>query len=182
MNNMASRERHTSGRLVKGIYIKPENYAREKLDRTCGVCMDVIHTKQPVSDRVFAILPNCNHCFCVRCIQAWRKQSRVFASRVTKGCPECRTVSFYYIPSNCWVDDQTEKQTLCILYKRLLAEIPCRYFFSGGCSFGRKCFYKHGEGSPRNKPPSAVALFYIVGDTRVNVAMQPGLWTSLMWH
>lgn len=177
---MALQERDSSGRFERGIYTRSHNYVRGDADKTCGVCMDVVLGKQPVSERLFAILPNCNHCFCVSCIRTWRKQYSMFDNRVTKGCPECRTVSFYYIPSNCWVEDQAEKKTICLAYKRLMSEIPCRYFLGSGCSFGRKCFYKHSNVSPRDGNSVVLALVYLPGAwSPTGPVVQHGLWTSL---
>lgn len=157
---------------------KPE-YTREDLNRTCGICLDVVLSKQPASQRLFAILPNCNHCFCVSCIRTWRNQSR-FANRVTRGCPECRSVSLYYVTSNRWIADQDDKNNLCLSYKRCMAEIPCKYFLRGGCAFGRKCFYKHDGGSPEYA--SWLTLTGI--NSMCCVSTQQGLWwwPCLTWY
>lgn len=179
---MASHEKHDSGHCDNGIRTKSESYTREDLNRTCGVCLDVVLRKQPVSQRLFAILPNCNHCFCVACIRTWRKQSSVFSNGVTKGCPECRTVSFYYVPSNCWIEDQADKNTLCLSYKRVMAEIPCRYFLGRGCVFGRKCFYKHSRGSPEYESWFAWAPTNIMYLYCAFIQQGLWLWPCLTWH
>lgn len=144
------------GRFSEGMYVKSEHHVHESLARTCGVCMDVILTKQNPSERVFAILPNCQHCFCLHCIRTWRRKTDVVSYNAAKGCPECRTVSFYFIPSKCWVTDQDEKNEIISLYKTsILSKITCKYFLKGNCVFGPDCFYKHRAGSPNNRP-----LFY----------------------
>lgn len=103
----------------------------KSLARTCGVCMDVILTKQML------------------------RKTDVVSYNAAKGCPECRTVSFYFIPSKCWVTDQDEKNEIISLYKTsILSKITCKYFLKGNCVFGPDCFYKHSAGSP-NRP-----LFY----------------------
>lgn len=61
-------------------------------DRTCGICFDTIMAKPIPKDQLFAIFPNCTHCFCFSCIRKWRR-SREFESDVSKACPECRQVS-----------------------------------------------------------------------------------------
>lgn len=117
------------GRFSEGMYVKSEHHVHESLARTCGVCMDVILTKQNPSERVFAILPNCQHCFCLHCIQTWRRKTDVVSYNGAKGCPECRTVSFYFIPSKCWVTDQDEKNEIISLYKTsILSKITCKIF------------------------------------------------------
>lgn len=151
---------------------KPETL--EDMNRTCGICLDVVLSK-PASQRLFAILPNCNHCFCVSCIRTWRKQR--FANRVTRGCPECRTVSLYYVICNRWIADQEEKNNLCLSYKRQMAEIPCKYFLGGGCAFGRKCFYKHDGGTPEYT--CLVTLINMAVPTQQGLWWWPCLW---YWH
>lgn len=175
---------YDGGHCERGMESHSDDYVHDDVAKTCGVCMDVVLSKQPASKRLFAILPNCNHCFCVECIRTWRKQSHVFANGVTKGCPVCRTVSLYYVPSDRWIEDQAEKHTVCLSHKRVMAEIPCKYFFGSGCVFGPKCFYKHSTSSsdyfpgrsPWNKSRSTWAP---INSTRLNGAfMQQGLWPS----
>uniref|UniRef100_A0A8C6P4S7 RING-type domain-containing protein n=1 Tax=Nothobranchius furzeri TaxID=105023 RepID=A0A8C6P4S7_NOTFU len=86
--------------------------------------------------RVFAILPNCNHCFCLSCIRMWRRFKRDFPNITLKSCPLCRTVSYYFIPSTCWVEDAEKKRVLRRRYTDMLANtIPC-------------CLYHHTNNSP----------------------------------
>uniref|UniRef100_A0A1I7WMF5 RING-type E3 ubiquitin transferase n=1 Tax=Heterorhabditis bacteriophora TaxID=37862 RepID=A0A1I7WMF5_HETBA len=60
---------------------------------------------------------------------------------------ECRQHSDFVIPSNFWVEDGIEKQTLIEAYRRNTAEKQCKYYKTGltgeQCPFGNKCFYKH---------------------------------------
>ena len=40
--------------------------------KDCGICMEEVINKNPVAERRFGILSNCNHCFCLECIRKWR--------------------------------------------------------------------------------------------------------------
>lgn len=52
-------------------------------DMVCGICMDKISEKTLPEERLFGILPNCTHAYCVGCIRKWRK-SRDFQNAVIK--------------------------------------------------------------------------------------------------
>ncbi|XP_073431678.1 uncharacterized protein [Dendrobates tinctorius] len=99
---------------LKTLHSKRENsgiqYERSK-DVVCGICMDKVYDKQIVQDRVFGILPNCSHAYCVGCIKRWRK-TRDFQHEVIKGCPQCRVKSSYFIPHRYWIEDTDEKVQL----------------------------------------------------------------------
>ncbi|XP_069094888.1 E3 ubiquitin-protein ligase makorin-1-like [Pleurodeles waltl] len=77
----------------------------------CGICMDKVYEKTLPHERLFGILPKCNHAYCVGCIRKWRK-CRDFQSEVIKGCPQCRIKSSYFIPHKYWISDATEKEKL----------------------------------------------------------------------
>ncbi|XP_032865439.1 probable E3 ubiquitin-protein ligase makorin-1 isoform X2 [Tyto alba] len=49
----------------------------------CGICMDRVYEKLLPEERLFGILPNCSHAYCVGCIRKWRR-SRDFQSTVIK--------------------------------------------------------------------------------------------------
>lgn len=49
----------------------------------CGICMDRVYEKPLPEERLFGILPNCSHAYCVGCIRKWRR-SRDFQSTVIK--------------------------------------------------------------------------------------------------
>lgn len=49
----------------------------------CGICMDRVYEKALPEERLFGILPNCSHAYCVGCIRRWRR-SRDFQSTVIK--------------------------------------------------------------------------------------------------
>uniref|UniRef100_A0A803TDE3 RING-type E3 ubiquitin transferase n=1 Tax=Anolis carolinensis TaxID=28377 RepID=A0A803TDE3_ANOCA len=85
-------------------------------DVVCGICMDKISQKALPEERLFGILPNCTHAYCVGCIRKWRK-SRDFHSTVIKGCPECRVTSTYFIPNKYWVFESEEKEKLIETFK-----------------------------------------------------------------
>uniref|UniRef100_A0A8B9DGF9 RING-type E3 ubiquitin transferase n=1 Tax=Anser cygnoides TaxID=8845 RepID=A0A8B9DGF9_ANSCY len=49
----------------------------------CGICMERVYEKALPEERLFGILPNCGHAFCLGCIRTWRR-SRDFQSTVIK--------------------------------------------------------------------------------------------------
>ncbi|XP_077155678.1 putative E3 ubiquitin-protein ligase makorin-1 isoform X1 [Ranitomeya variabilis] len=118
-------------------------YERSK-DVVCGICMDKVYDKQMVQDRVFGILPNCSHAYCVGCIKRWRK-TRDFQHEVIKGCPQCRVKSSYFIPHRYWIEDSDEKIQLIEDFKAKTGKIRCRFFLrsNGYCPFKSECIYRH---------------------------------------
>lgn len=135
-------------------------------DKSCGICMDVIMEKEPLSERRFGILEKCNHIFCLACIRKWRKVKSFESSApmdsgldpvVTRACPECRVASDFITPSQFWVDTEEEKGKLISDYKVALSKKPCKYFKQGKgtCPFGGACFYLHAkpDGTKVDLPP-----------------------------
>ncbi|XP_046405218.1 probable E3 ubiquitin-protein ligase makorin-1 [Ischnura elegans] len=112
-------------------------------DKTCGICFEVIMEKA-LRDQKFGILPNCNHCFCLKCIRQWR-QAKNFDSKLIRACPVCRESSDFVCPSTYWVDNKEDKEKLIVDYKDALSSKDCKYFLQGRgkCPFGNKCFYLH---------------------------------------
>nr|XP_003220430.1 PREDICTED: probable E3 ubiquitin-protein ligase makorin-1 [Anolis carolinensis] len=123
-------------------------------DVVCGICMDKISQKALPEERLFGILPNCTHAYCVGCIRKWRK-SRDFHSTVIKGCPECRVTSTYFIPNKYWVFESEEKEKLIETFKARTSKIRCKFFVRGNghCPFKSECIYLHEL--PRGQVPTA---------------------------
>ncbi|XP_060629068.2 probable E3 ubiquitin-protein ligase makorin-1 [Anolis sagrei] len=123
-------------------------------DVVCGICMDKISQKALPEERLFGILPNCTHAYCVGCIRKWRK-SRDFHSTVIKGCPECRVTSTYFIPNKYWVFESEEKEKLIETFKARTSKIRCKFFVRGNghCPFKSECIYLHEL--PRGQLPTA---------------------------
>ncbi|XP_063810997.1 probable E3 ubiquitin-protein ligase makorin-1 isoform X2 [Pseudophryne corroboree] len=132
---------------VKALYSKKEDsdtlYERSR-DVACGICMDKVYDKQLAEERIFGILPNCNHAYCVGCIKRWRK-TRDFQNAVVKGCPQCRIKSSYFIPHKYWIGDAAEKLELIENFKAKTGKIRCRFFLRGNghCPFKSECIYLH---------------------------------------
>ncbi|KAF8788261.1 E3 ubiquitin-protein ligase makorin-1 like protein [Argiope bruennichi] len=138
---------------------------QRSINKTCGICMDVIMEKEPVSERRFGILENCYHIFCVSCIRKWRQVKNFDGTqldsdinpKVTRSCPECRVPSDFVTPSLFWVDTEDEKRKLITDYKGALSKKPCKYFKKGEgtCPFGGACFYLHAkpDGTVVKLPP-----------------------------
>lgn len=110
----------------------------------CGICLEVVRSKEIPSEQRFGILTDCNHAFCLSCIRRWRNTS-LSTNKVVRTCPICRVPSAFVTPSEIWVEDPGEKKKLIGGYKAALKEKPCRYFAqgTGTCPFGSSCFYKH---------------------------------------
>ncbi|XP_057895666.1 probable E3 ubiquitin-protein ligase makorin-1 [Melospiza georgiana] len=108
----------------------------------CGICMDRVYEKALPEQRLFGILPNCSHAYCLGCIRRWRR-SRAFQSTVIKACPECRIPSNYYIPHKYWVSDVAEKEKLISSFKARTGKIRCKFFLRGYCPFRSECIYLH---------------------------------------
>lgn len=113
-------------------------------EKTCGICMDKIWEKPELGDRMFGILPNCNHSFCLKCVITWRK-TRDLGPDVVRTCPQCRVRSGFYIPNKYWVEGQ-EKETLIAAFKKKYSNRMCGYFLRHGrCPFKSDCLYHHGK-------------------------------------
>lgn len=113
-------------------------------DKVCGICMEVVTEKKPVTFSRFGILDKCNHIFCVDCIRRWRG-NKSLEVRTIRSCPQCRVSSDFVVPSKYWVEDKEDKEKLIQEYKTALKVKPCKYFNEGAgeCPFGSSCFYKH---------------------------------------
>nr|XP_009670165.1 PREDICTED: probable E3 ubiquitin-protein ligase makorin-1 [Struthio camelus australis] len=110
----------------------------------CGICMDRVYEKALPEERLFGILPNCGHAYCLGCIRKWRR-SRDFQTAVIKACPECRVTSSYYIPHKYWVSEADEKEKLIETFKARTGKIRCKFFVRshGHCPFKSDCIYLH---------------------------------------
>lgn len=129
---------------------------QRSMDKTCGICMDIVLEKEPISERRFGILEKCNHVYCLTCIRKWRRSRQFENSQhidnaldpvVTRACPECRIASDFITPSVYFVDNEEEKTKLITEYKKALSKKPCKYFKQGEgtCPFGGACFYLHAK-------------------------------------
>ncbi|NWX91875.1 MKRN1 ligase, partial [Nothoprocta pentlandii] len=106
--------------------------------------MERVYEKALPEERLFGILPNCGHAFCLACIRQWRR-SRDFEASVIKACPECRVTSSYYIPHKYWVSEAEEKEKLIETFKARTGKIRCKFFVRnrGHCPFKSDCIYLH---------------------------------------
>ena len=46
----------------------------ENRKKVCGICMDVVLDKERIGERMFGILSDCTHVFCLKCLREWRCQ------------------------------------------------------------------------------------------------------------
>ncbi|NXN10893.1 MKRN1 ligase, partial [Indicator maculatus] len=114
--------------------------------------MDRVYEKPLPEERLFGILPDCSHTYCVGCSCKWRR-SRDFQSAVIKACPECRITSSYCIPHKYWISDVGEKGKLIQTFKARMGKIRCKFFVQnrGRCPFKSDCIYLHEL--PAGRPP-----------------------------
>nr|XP_061802748.1 E3 ubiquitin-protein ligase makorin-1-like [Nerophis lumbriciformis] len=117
-------------------------------DVICGICMDKVYEKIDRRNRVFGILPNCTHAFCLECIMTWRK-TRNLGSDVVKTCPQCRVRSAFYVPSKYWVEGQA-KERLIADFKEKFSKRSCSYYAQYKyCPFEADCLYRHVRSARR---------------------------------
>uniref|UniRef100_A0A8B9DGB8 RING-type E3 ubiquitin transferase n=1 Tax=Anser cygnoides TaxID=8845 RepID=A0A8B9DGB8_ANSCY len=136
----------------------------------CGICMERVYEKALPEERLFGILPNCGHAFCLGCIRTWRR-SRDFQSTVIKACPECRVTSSYYIPHKYWVSDAGEKEQLIESFKPCVQPgFECNWN-RGRCPFRSDCIYLHElpGGRPPRRSLQRPGVRAVSGETRPGV-------------
>ncbi|CAC21381.1 143R protein [Yaba-like disease virus] len=72
-------------KCVSSVLLEYEDLYKRSKDKECGICMEKVYNKN-VKNIYFGVLPNCNHGFCIKCIDTWKKEK--------KTCPLCRTPFF----------------------------------------------------------------------------------------
>lgn len=85
----------------------------------CSVCLDRVLSKPTPAERKFAVLPECDHPFCISCIRNWRNGSPA-SGMALRACPICRKTSHFVIPSLVWYYSKEEKQKIIDNYKARL--------------------------------------------------------------
>uniref|UniRef100_A0A914LY55 RING-type E3 ubiquitin transferase n=1 Tax=Meloidogyne incognita TaxID=6306 RepID=A0A914LY55_MELIC len=134
-------------------------------DKQCGICMELIAEK----DLRFAILQNCNHCFCLECIRKWRKQhnnmEQEVEAKTVRACPECRVHSDYVIPSKTWIEDKDEKEKLIKIFhdntKKGFRKYVCELFFKINVGLTKLFDLKYGYTWPQKYSDSRPWEFFI---------------------
>ncbi|XP_028925284.1 probable E3 ubiquitin-protein ligase makorin-1 isoform X2 [Ornithorhynchus anatinus] len=157
----------------------------------CGICMERVLGKLRPEERLFGILPNCPHPFCLSCIRAWRRRRGDFPASVVKSCPQCRVHSSYLIPHDQWVEETSEKELLVQSFTARTRLIPCKFFLRGRgrCPFDATCIYLHqprppgarprSRGSPPWSPPPALEP---PGPDENSLLDQCTVALALLWH
>ncbi|KAG9284281.1 hypothetical protein G9A89_002091 [Geosiphon pyriformis] len=125
---------------------KEANFSKEKAkeaensENACSICFDIPTT--------YGLLESCDHTFCLECIRKWRK-SEIDSDgglEITKGCPMCRKISYYVVPSSRYACTGSGKESIINGYKEHVGQIPCKYFAKKKtCPFGDMCFFKHAN-------------------------------------
>lgn len=144
-NDEKQRSDHRSECLAHHEDEMKRAFAAQRSDGVvCSICLDVVKEKSDMTERMFGLLENCDHAFCLSCIRNWRSSSHQ-DKIVVRSCPICRVSSWFVTPSEFWVSDAEEKKTIIDNYKNYLSTKSCRNFDQGRgeCRFGSSCFYKH---------------------------------------
>jgi E3 ubiquitin-protein ligase makorin len=104
--------------------------------KECGICMENVYDKP---DARFGLLSthgttkaleakgvltrwwrcgyiDCEHCFCLECIRRWRTQVAVHTD-AAHGCPQCRVVTHFIVPSAQWLANGDDKAAVLQAYK-----------------------------------------------------------------
>jgi E3 ubiquitin-protein ligase makorin len=116
----------------------------------CSICLENVVS---VPGGRFGLLTNCNHAFCLPCLQQWRARIDI-PQETARSCPICRTISYFVIPCDRFIVDKGRKAFVNKQLQQGLSQIPCRHFNfgKGTCPFGTSCFYAHilenGERAP----------------------------------
>ncbi|XP_074167285.1 putative E3 ubiquitin-protein ligase makorin-1 isoform X2 [Sminthopsis crassicaudata] len=132
----------------QNVYRFPGTQTPELMENTqdvvCGICMEKVWDKPP-ADSFFAILPNCSHAYCVKCLRTWRQSWGDYPKNIIKACPECRVHSNYFVPYKFWVSKGPEKEQLIKNFKDRTSQIHCKFFIQrkGRCPFKSDCIYQH---------------------------------------
>lgn len=131
----AAAHEHACSRVAQR---KEELAASERA--VCGICWD---RPSESGTKLFGLLENCTHSFCLACIREWRSSE----CSARRACPVCRKESFLVIPCETLESDPVVKKHVVDVYKRTLANIPCKYFAygSGDCPFQDNCLYAHNN-------------------------------------
>jgi Zinc finger, C3HC4 type (RING finger)/Zinc finger C-x8-C-x5-C-x3-H type (and similar)/RNA-binding, Nab2-type zinc finger len=128
-----------------------ERNAAKSID--CSICLENVVS---IPGRRFGLLTNCNHAFCLPCLQQWRARIDI-PQQTARSCPICRTLSYFVIPCDRFIVDKGRKAYVNKQLQQGLSQIPCRHFNfgKGTCPFGTSCFYAHilenGERAPMVK-------------------------------
>ncbi|KAJ1621654.1 hypothetical protein T492DRAFT_1068145 [Pavlovales sp. CCMP2436] len=132
-------------------------------EATCAVCLERVLAR----GRLFGLLPECTHCVCLPCIREWRSSETVDSS-AARGCPVCRVVSPYVVPSKLFVEKGARKEQIRGAYLSALSGKPCKHFDRGRgtCPFGSSCFYSHSDANGRTVEPAAPRVAYSTSGAR----------------
>lgn len=109
---------------------------------TCYLCQEVVFQKKSLSGRRFGVLQNCNHIFCVRCIQEHIKKNIEFNKikheykveellRRSIICPVCKLPSSVVMTSEKSLLDAKERKIYKKVFDKFLCNIPCPFVKRG---------------------------------------------------
>ena len=126
--------------------------------KECGICMENVYDKPdarfglmstPGADvgwrratagsdartpfSLDCLISACEHCFCLECIRKWRTQGSV-NTEASHGCPFCRTITYFVVPSAQWLESGDEKTAVVQAYKEKLRCASVMRALSSNCT------------------------------------------------
>ncbi|KRY74559.1 putative E3 ubiquitin-protein ligase makorin-2 [Trichinella pseudospiralis] len=133
----------------------------------CSICTEAVLKKKNEYSRVFAFMPNCRHYFCFECIDKWRKRIEL-SEEIRLGCPMCRTVSQYVVPSSFWQISRKKRADLVACFEFGMKKRLCMSTQHGNhrCPYGNSC-------------PCHQALYRIFDDDFLRAPLEPR-WQALL--
>jgi len=130
--------------------LKNKQQQQEPEALICGICLEdvsaMMNGRSKNNNKKFGLLSNCPHVFCLDCLMQWRTQKK-HKTDDRRGCPTCRTVSQYTVPSAHFAASGPAKDRIVARFKASRAVQPCKNFDGslGSCPFGKDCFYRHAD-------------------------------------
>ncbi|KRZ69392.1 putative E3 ubiquitin-protein ligase makorin-2, partial [Trichinella papuae] len=118
--------------------IKEFNSSPSKIE--CLICTEKVLKKENIYSRVFAFMPNCSHHFCFDCIAKWRIREDM-PEEIRLGCPVCRTVSNYVVPTGFWFGTPEKRTDLISCFEFGRRKRLCMSSQHGNhrCAYGDSC-------------------------------------------
>ena len=125
----------------------------------CGICLEVppLSKGDAKAWARYALLPGCDHVFCIKCIRQWRAANKsvddnaagetTLDKALVKCCPTCRSPSRFCVPSDKYLKGESKDRAI-LHFKDSKAKKVCRSYKVGqlgSCPFGSECFYLHPD-------------------------------------
>ncbi|KAK8790839.1 hypothetical protein WA158_005470 [Blastocystis sp. Blastoise] len=144
---------HFAHVLPSQVNLEDTGYtSSEFMEFKCPLCNNNVISQ----GKRFGLMESCSHVFCLNCIKNWRQAHK--GDPNLRCCPICHNDSYFVIPSNTPIMNETIKQQIIKDYKKNMSSIPCKFFNhgKGQCPFGSSCFYSHKDSEGNDYVPRLV--------------------------